>query len=160
MDSFGRFNEENLPAKKYFYSSKKDGKIGDDGKISNGHIDVNDYLTCKKAWNKFKLKNMGDYHDHYLKKDVLLLSDVYEKFINTCLKYCGLDLCHYFSSPGLSWDTMLKMAGIELEKTSDIDKYLFIEKGLTAGISYIAKRHCKANNKYCPEKTINIYFIP
>ena len=64
----------------------KDGKIGDDGKISDGYIDVNDYLTCKKTWNKFKMKNMGDYHDHYLKKDVLLLADVYEKFIDTCLK--------------------------------------------------------------------------
>ena len=51
---------------------------------------------------------MGDYHDHYLKKDVLLLADVYEKFIDTCLKYYGLDTCHYFSSPGLSWDAMLK----------------------------------------------------
>ena len=47
---------------------------------------------------------MGDYHDHYLKKDALLLADVFEKFINTCLKFYKLDLCHYFSSPGLSWD--------------------------------------------------------
>ena len=52
---------------------------------------------------------MGDYHDHYLKKDVLLLTDVFEKFIDTCLKYYELDPCHYFSSPGLSWDAMLKM---------------------------------------------------
>ena len=94
---------------------------------------------------------MGDYHDHYLKKDVLLLADVYEKFINTCLKYCGLDPCHNFSAPGLSWDAMLKMTGIELEKISDIDQYLFIEKELRGGISYIAKRHSKANNKYCPD---------
>ena len=94
------------------------------------------------------MKNMGDYHDHYLKKDVLLLADVFEKFIDTCLKYYGLDPCHYFSSPGLSWDAMLKMTGIKLEKTSDIDKYLFIEKRLTGGISYIAKRYTKANNKY------------
>ena len=93
MNSFKRFNEEKLPDKKYFYSSIKDGKIGDDGKISDGHIDVNDYLTCKKNWNKFKMKNMSDYHDHYLKKDVLLLADVYEKFIDTCLKYYGLDPC-------------------------------------------------------------------
>ena len=49
---------------------------------------------------------MGDYHDHYLKKDVLLLADVFEKFIDTCLKCYGLDPCHYFSSPGLSWDAM------------------------------------------------------
>ena len=151
MDSFERFNEEKLPDKKYFYSSIKDGKIGDDGKISDGHINVNDYLTSKKTWNKFEMKNMGNYHDHYLKKDVLLLADVYEKFIDTCLKYYGLDPCHYFSSPGLSWDAMLKMTGIELEKISDIDQYLFIERGLRGGISYIAKRHSKANNKCCPD---------
>ena len=91
---------------------------------------------------------MGDYHDHYSKKDVLLLADVFEKFIDTCMKFYGLDPCHYFSSPGLSWDAMLKMTGVKLEKISDIDKYLFIEKGLRGGISYIAKRYSKINNKY------------
>ena len=49
MNSFKRFNEEKLPPKKYFYSSIKDGKIGDNGKVSDSHIDVNDYLTCKKT---------------------------------------------------------------------------------------------------------------
>ena len=48
MNSFERFNEEKLPAKKYFYRSIKDGKIDDDGKISDGHISVKDYLTCEK----------------------------------------------------------------------------------------------------------------
>ena len=94
VDSFKRFNEEKLPAKKYFYSSTKDGKIGDDGKISDGHISAKDYLTCKKTWDKFEMKNMGDYHDHYLQKDVLLLVDLFEKFIDTCLKYFGLGPCH------------------------------------------------------------------
>ena len=51
---------------------------------------------------------MGDYHNHYLKKDVLLLAYVFGRFIVTCLKYYGLDPCHYFSAPGLSWDAMLK----------------------------------------------------
>ena len=60
MDGFKSFNEEKLPDKKYFYSSIKDGKIGDDDKMSDGHIDVNDYLTS----NKFKITNMSDYHDH------------------------------------------------------------------------------------------------
>ena len=64
------------------------------------------------------------------------------------MKFYELDPCNYFSSPGLSWDSMLKMTGIKLEKVSDIDKYLFIEKGLRGGISYIAKRYAKANNKY------------
>ena len=59
---------------------------------------------------------MDDYHDHYLKKDVSLSAYVFEKFIATCLKFYGLDPCHYFSSPGLSWDAMLKMTGVKLEK--------------------------------------------
>ena len=94
------------------------------------------------------MKNVGDYHDHYLKKDLLLLADVFEKFIATCLKFYGLDPCHYFSSPGLSWGAMLKMTGVKLEKISDIDKYLFIEKGLRGGTSYISNRYAKSNNKY------------
>ena len=64
------------------------------------------------------------------------------------LDYYGLDPCNYFSSPGLSWDAMLKMTKIELDLISDIDMHLFIEKGMRGGISYIAKRHSKANNKY------------
>ena len=115
----------------------KKGKIDEDSKISDGHISIEDYSVCEKIWDKFKMKNMGDYHDHYL-------------------KYYGLDPCHYFSSPGLSWDAMLKMTGVKLEKISDIDKYLFIEIGSRGGISYIVKRYAKANNKYMndydPEK--------
>ena len=148
MNSFKRFNEEKLPARKYFFSSTKKGKIDNDGKISDGHISIKDYLTCEQIWDNFGMKNMGDYHDHYLKKVVLLLTDVFGKFIDTCLKFYRLDPCHFFSSPGLSWNAFLKMTGIKLEKISDIDKYLFIEKGLWGGISYIAKRHAKGNNKY------------
>ena len=100
---------------------------------------------------------MGDYHNHYLKQDVLLLADVFEKFIDTCLKFYKLDPCHCFSSPGLRWDAMLKMTAVKFKKIIDIDMYLFIEKGLRGGFSYIAKRYSEANNKYLkdydPKKT-------
>ena len=86
----------------------KDEKNDDKGKKLDGHMSDEEYLTCIKIWNKFKVKNMGDYHDHYLKKDVLLLADVFEKFTSMYLKFCKLDPCHNFSSPGLSWDAMLK----------------------------------------------------
>ena len=151
MSSFKRFNEDKLCARKYFDSSTKDKKISEDGKISDGYVSIEDYMVCEKIWYRFKIKDMGDYHDHYFKKDVLLLEDlvdVFEKFINTRLKYYELDPCHYFSAPGLSWDAMLKMTGVKLEKISDIDQYLFIEKVTRGGISYIAKRYAKANNKY------------
>ena len=75
------------------------------------------------------MKNMVDYHDHYLKNDVLLLANVFAKFISTCLKYYELHPCHYFIGPGLSWNAVLKMTGVKLEKIPDIDQYLFIEKG-------------------------------
>ena len=74
------------------------------------------------------------------KKYVLLLADVFENFVDTCLKFYKLHPCHYFSSPRLSWDAMLKVTGGELEKNSDIDMYLFIEKGLRGRIFYIAKK--------------------
>ena len=90
---------------------------------------------------------MGAYYEHYLKKDVLLLADFFENFIDSCLKFYKSDPCHYFSSSGLSWDAMLKMTGVKLEKIFDIDMYLFTEKGLRGGISYIAKRYSEANNK-------------
>ena len=102
MDSFKRFGEEKLPDRECSYSSLKDGTTGDNGEKLDGHKSDKDYLTCKKIWNEFKMKNMGDYHNHYLKKDVLLLADVFEKFIDTCMKFYGLDPCHYFCFPGLN----------------------------------------------------------
>ena len=77
------------------------------------------------------------------------MADVFEKFIFTCLKYYGLDPCHYFSAPGLSWNAMLKMTGVTLEKISDPDKYMFFEQGMRGGVSYINKRYSEASkNKH------------
>ena len=88
MDSFKRFDEEKLPDRECFYTAVKDGATGDNGEKLDGHISHKGYLTCKKIWNEFNMKNMGDYHDHYLKKDVFLLA-VFEKFIDidTCLNF-------------------------------------------------------------------------
>ena len=91
-----------MPDKKCFCSSLKDGTTGNNGEKLDGLISNEDYLTCNKIWNEFNMNNMGDCHDHYLKKDVLLLADVFEKFIDMCLKFYKLDPCHYFTSPGLS----------------------------------------------------------
>ena len=96
----------------------------------------------------FKMMTMGDYHDLYLKTNTLLLADVFEKFVDVCLEYYELDPCHYFGNPGLNSDPMIKMTGIEFELILDANIYLFIVKGMKGGISYIAQRYSKANNKY------------
>ena len=77
----------------------------------------------------------------------MILADVFEKFLDTCLKFYKLYPCHYFSSPGLSWDAMLKITGIEFEQISDFDMYLFSEQGLRREITYICKRFSEPNNK-------------
>ena len=125
----------------------KDQTTGHNDEKLNGQVRDEEYLAFVKICNEFNIKNMGDYHDNYLKKDVLLLANVFEKFIKTCLKLYKLDPCYYLNSPGLSWDAMLKMTRITLQQVSDIDMYLLIEKGLRGAISYICKRHSKANNK-------------
>ena len=117
INSFKKFSENNLSDRSKFFSCSKDVCISE-----------KDYLKAADVWNVFKMNTMGDYHELYLKTDVLLLADVFETFINTCLDYYGLDPCHYLSSPGLSWDAMVKMSGIELGLISDIDMHLFIEK--------------------------------
>ena len=108
-------------------------------------------ISMLKMWSKVELKSMGEYHVLYLKSDILLLSDVFENFRKTCQQYYKLDPCHYFTSPGLSWDAMLKMTGIKLELMNEIDMFQFIEKGMRGGISYIANRYGEANNKYMNE---------
>ena len=118
MDSFGKFNDKQLPPKEEFYSILTDEGISDE-----------QYQHAQKVWNKFKMKTMGDYHDLYLKSDILLLTDVFENVRKTCLQYYKLDPCHYFTSPGLSWDAMLKMTGIKLEFMTDVDMFQSIEKG-------------------------------
>ena len=78
-----------------------------------------------------------------------MLADVFEKFIFTCLKYFDLDPYHYFNTPGLSWDVMLKITGVLLAKISDPDKYMFFEQGMRVYVSYINKRYSQTSkNKH------------
>ena len=87
INSFKRFNEKKLPDKECFYRSTKNGTTGDNTEKLDDHISDKEYLTCKNILDEFGMKNMGDCQDYYLKKDVMLLADVFEKFIETCLKF-------------------------------------------------------------------------
>ena len=104
MSSFNKFNENKLPDKCKFFSSLKDCGINE-----------KEYQRGINVSKVFKIKKLGEYHDLDLKTDVLLLCDVFEKFLKICLEYYCLDPSHYFSSPGLSWDAMLKMTVIKLQ---------------------------------------------
>ena len=117
FDSFKKFKESKLPDIDCFFSSLKDCCISE-----------KEYQRACNVWKVFEMKHLGVYHDLYLKTDVLLLCDVFEKFISVCLRDYNLDPTHYYSSPGLSWNAMLKITGIQLEKINNIDVHLFLEK--------------------------------
>ena len=146
MDSYDKFDIDPLTLTKLNFRNDLTGEdISDD-----------DFEFYKEICNRFNIKTFGEYHDLYLKSDVLLLSDVFENFGETGFEYYKLDPAHYYSAPGLSWNACLKMTGIELELISDVDMYLMIEKELRGGMSVICHRKAEANNKYMssyhPEK--------
>ena len=137
MDNFERFNETELPPAKEFYS-----------RLNDSNIDVEDYDHAKKVWKHFSIKDMGEYHDLYLKTDVILLADIFENVRDVCIKNYKLYPAWYYTSPGLSWDALLKKTEIKLDLLSDVNMILFIEGGIRGGDSMISNRYGKANNKY------------
>ena len=104
VSSIDKLKENKLPSKEDFYSKLNDEEILEE-----------DYQHAINVWNTFNCQTLQDYHDLYLKSDVLLLSDVFENFRRTCLKHYKLDPCHYYTAPGLAWDACLKETKQDLE---------------------------------------------
>ena len=109
-------------------------------------ISESEYQHARNVWNKFKLKNMGDYHDLYLKTDVILLTNVFELFRSVCLSNYGLDPAHFYTAPGLAWKDCLKKTGVNLELLKDPDLLLMFERGIRGGITQSVHRWAIANN--------------
>ena len=137
MDSWDRFEETNLPPNDSFYSA-----------LSMSGVSETDYEHARKVWREFGINNMGEYHDLYLKIDVILLPNVFEAFRNVCLNNYGLDLAHFCTAPGLAWKACLKKTGILLELLLDPDMLLMFERGIRGGIMQSVHRWAVANNPY------------
>ncbi|CAH3171729.1 unnamed protein product [Porites lobata] len=133
VSSFEKLSETQLPPKEEFFSKLNDEDISDD-----------DYQHAINVWNTFKCKTIRDYHNLYLKSDVLLLSDVFENFRKTCLKHYNLDPAHYYTSPGLAWDACLKETCQQLQLLHDYDMLMMFERGIRGGISHISKKICRS----------------
>ena len=137
VSSLDKLKETQLPPRELFYS-----------KLKNEHISEEDFYHAIRVWDTFNCKTIRDYHDLYLKTDVLLLADVFENFRKTCLKHYQLDPAYYFTSPHLAWHACLKETGQQLELLHDYDMLMMFERGIRGGMCHIAKRYAEANNPY------------
>ena len=121
MDSFARFDESRLPSQDAFFSKLSDSPCSD-----------TEYVHATQVWAAFGCESMADYHDIYLKCDVLLLADFFEKFRASCLVHYSLDAVHYYTAPGLAWDAALRMTHVSLELITDKDMYHSVDSCRTA----------------------------
>ena len=137
MDSWEKFNKTSLPSKEDFYIN-----------LNMEDIDDIDCRHGNNVFKSFKLENLGDYHDLYVRSDTLLFADVSENFRDMCIKEYELDPVHFLSLPGLAWEACLKKTNIELELLTDYDMLLMVEEGIRGGICHSIHRYAKANNKY------------
>ena len=137
LDNWEKFNKTSLPCKELFYSN-----------LNMENIEDIDYRHGNNVSNKFKLNNLGEYHDLYVQSDTLLLADVFENFRDMCLKEFELDPAHFLSLPGLAWQACLKKTNVALELLADYDMLLMVEEGIRGGICHSIHRYAKANNQY------------
>jgi hypothetical protein len=140
MDNADKFEETDLPPQEAFFSRLCQAPCSDE-----------DYEHAKKVWTTFGCQKLKDYHDLYLKCDVLQLADIFETFRTTAMSEYKLDPAHYVSAPHLSWDAMLRSTRCKLDLLSDNAMFTMIHQNLRGGVAMISKRHGKANNKYMKE---------
>ena len=141
MNSWNRFEETQFPPINAFYSNLNMSLISEKG-----------YQHAQKVWGEFELHDLGDYHDLYLRTDVILLANVYEAFRDTCLRHYKLDPAYFYTSPGLARKACLKRTGIKLELLTDPDMLLMFEQGIRGGITQAVRKYAAANNPYMGDK--------
>ena len=155
VDDIRIFNYPRPPPKSAYNSrynqhkKEKDPKIRKETEDQRKERKEKEYNHINTTWRVFNFKTFKDLDNHYLRKDVLLLAAVFEKFIKTCLKYYSLDPVHYFSAPGLSWDAVLRMTKEKLEKIDNSKMHMFIEHGMRGSVCVAVKEYSKANNEEC-----------
>ena len=98
-------------------------------------IGEDDYQHAQRVWKEFGIQNLGDYHDLYLRTDVVLLANMYEAFRDTCLRHYFLDAAHLYMAPGLAWKACLKKTGVRLGLLTDPDMLSMFERGIRGRIT-------------------------
>lgn len=149
LDNTDKFKSQIFPEHKAFYSS-----------IKCSNISLEDYEKAKRMYVASNCNEFGDYHDFYLKLDVLQLTDLFENMRALCMNNYGLDMAHYMSIPSVSWDAFLLMNKRENSNKADDKKVImrticdeeikkfYDEHKLGSICQVMGQKYATANNKY------------
>ncbi|XP_071581468.1 uncharacterized protein [Temnothorax nylanderi] len=124
VDSADKLRETELPPREIFYSSLTDETASE-----------SDYEHATRVWRRFRVRDLGEYSDLYLKTD--RVTGWIPRIIIRCR---GM----------YTWDAMLKYTGVRFELLTDIDMAMFVERGIRGGLSQCSLRYARANNRHVP----------
>ena len=120
------------------------------------------HFSNNSVWKSFIMNTVKDYHDLYLKVDVLLLACGFEIFRKESMNSCELDSAYYLSTPDYIWDALLRSSGFNLRLISVIGKHQLIENTVSGCIYLTYKEYGEASNKFSKSyyaKTDTSYII-
>ena len=140
-------------------------------------ISDDDYEHAKFVWETLRIPDLGSYSLLYLFLDVFLLSkshhgiiilclssppsslplilspslgDIFSDFRHMGMAIFGIDPLRQYTTPSFAFKSALKTTGIHIDLLTDSTEYMFFEKSLYGGISYVAHREGIANAKHLP----------
>jgi len=102
-----------------------------------------EYNNANRTYQRWGCHCLRDYYEIYLKIDVYLLADVFENFRNVARVEDGLEPLHFYSIPGLSWSSALKLTNAKLELLRDIEMYEWFESGIRGGMAFVNQHYAK-----------------
>ena len=141
IDSVKRLSETSLPQRDAFYD-----------RVNDKHISDTDYENVQQLWTQLEMKNLDDYLRHNLTMQSILFADVLENFRNVMMKDYRLDILHYYSLPGFSWDSCLFFSDVCLELITDEEMHAVVLHGIRGGSTVVGTpRLARANNQHLPE---------
>jgi len=123
MKTLNDFQRTQLPPITDFYND-----------LSEEPLSPDVYDHAQKVWREFKIQNMGEWHDLYVRLDAALLADVVENTRKIMMESYGNDLAHYFSLPQMAWDAVLKISGVQLELIKDPTMHCWVESAIRGGM--------------------------
>ena len=131
INSFKKFNEPRLPARRLWTNSLAGGEVS---------VDQSEFNHAIMVFTKFGCSSIADHHGLYLSADVLLLASVFEDFRSVCYEKYGGDCAHYYTASNLAGDVFLKICRADLRLLTERDHLHFVEGMIRGGMSSVYAR--------------------